>query len=329
MLGLILFAAAAAQNPLVTFKEWTAGCDNGRRCMAVGQFNGSNYDIVTVAFERGPLPGDAPSFWFSLPEQSFTDLAADGRPLGLKFARDEEVARVAPESMPVLVAALRSARAINPVGSDGKLGLPLSADGASAALRWIDAQQKRAGTVTALVASGPAPASAVPPPPALPVVHRVRGSSLPPDTLPPAQLRKLRNELFECEDEELEGVNEPEAIRLDASTSLVMLSARCASGAYNFFYEPLLVRRGKAPVSARFLGRGKSEDEVGLYNLTWDPEERTLATYFKGRGIGDCGGGAEYVWDGAVFRPVRESMMDDCRGAITWITTFRARVVDR
>jgi hypothetical protein len=86
------------------------------------------------------------------------------------------------------------------------------------------------------------------------------------------------------------------------------------------------------PVLARFEGRGSADDEGdGLYNLYWKDEgdKRVLASYFKGRGIGDCGGGTDWVWDGTMFRTVGESQMDDCRGAPGWITTFRARIIDR
>jgi hypothetical protein len=64
-------------------------------------------------------------------------------------------------------------------------------------------------------------------------------------------------------------------------------------------------------------------------NLSWKKKERLLESYFKGRGIGDCGGGDDWAWDGARFRVVRSRMMDECLGATEWITLFRARVVDR
>ena len=159
LLILAAAAAAAAEEPFPTFKDWVAGCDNGRSCMAVGQYNPSNFDLASVVVERGPLPGDIPKIWFRSEGGPVVDLQADGKRLGVKLTADADdyAITVDPGSVPRVVEAMKSARSLIPVRGDGKPSFPLSISGASAAMRWIDEQQKRVGTVTALVATGPAP----------------------------------------------------------------------------------------------------------------------------------------------------------------------------
>ena len=143
-----------------------------------------------------------------------------------------------------------------------------------------------------------------------------------------------RNELDKVSDEDFDKVSDAgddvsdkvEYARLDAHTTLAIVNAICASGAYNFYSIPVLIRDNGKREIARFEGR--KEDDLTM-NMSWKPKERLLDSYFKGRGMGDCGGGSDWAWDGTRFRLVRSRMMDECLGATEWITTFRARVVDR
>lgn len=335
MIAFLLAAAAtAADNPLHTFKDWIVGCDNGRSCMAVGQFPENDFTAFTIAVERGPLPDDQPVIWFRDDgESNPVDFAAGGKPIGIKFVTWKEFdIAVAPASTAAALAAILSPAKVTTIVKPGKDSYTVSTNGAAAALRWMDVAQHRDGTVTALVAKGARPASAVPPPPALPaVIRRMPAMLPPPDSLSAADVSKWRQQEFECEDED----PNPEMVeskRLDARTTLVMITASCASGAYNYAYIPVLVRKGEQPVLAKFEDLDSSEMSQDLYNLYWGGEgkdDRVLGSYFKGRGLGDCGGGTDWVWDGAMFRAVGQSSMDDCRGAPGWITTFKARIVDQ
>ena len=87
---IIAAAAVAADEPLVTFKDWTVGCDNGRSCMAVGQFNSANFDLASVVVERGPGADDLPLIWFRADGGDIVDLAADGKRLGVKLNKDSD-----------------------------------------------------------------------------------------------------------------------------------------------------------------------------------------------------------------------------------------------
>lgn len=328
MILALLMLASAEPAPLVTFKDWTAGCDNGRACMAVGQFSADNYELASMVLQRGPLAGDVPDMWFRDDGDPVTDLAADGKPLGLKLVRDQDryevdQIHVAPASMPAFIAALKSATSMTTVRGDGKPGTQMSINGATAAMRWIDDQQKRVGTVTALVAAGDKPASAVPSPPALPTVRQAVASGPLGKKLTDAQIKAIQEQYAECSDDE-DLQDKVDYARVDAHTTLAIVSAICASGAYNIYGIPLLIgdngKRAEAPFE-------KHEESDLTMNLSWDKKTNQLSSYFKGRGIGDCGGGTDWVWDGKMFRVVKETLMDECLGAIAWIPVFRARPV--
>lgn len=321
---LLMAAQAAAEEPLPTFKDWTAGCDNGRSCMAVGQYNPSNFDLASVVVERGPLPGDVPKIWFRSEGGPLVDLQADGKRLGVTLTTDadEYAVTVDPASAPVVINAMKSAGSLIPVRGDGKPSFPLSISGASAAMRWMDEQQKRDGTVTALVARGPKPASAVPAPPPLPVVTSARPAGAIGRPLTNDEVAKIQEEHAECTDEDL--ADKVAYGRLDSHTTLAIVTAVCGSGAYNFFGIPLLLRDDGGREVADM---GPPEEGKTLMNLSWDDSTRTLSSYFKGRGIGDCGAGTDWVWDGARFQVVEERAMGECLGAIAWIPYYRARVI--
>lgn len=324
--SLALIAAQSPNGEFPAFKDWTAGCDNGRACMGVGQYNPSNFDLASVVLERGPLPGDIPKIWFRSEGGPVVDLQADGKRLGAKLNSDadEDTITVDPASVPLVVEALRSARSLIPVRGDGKPSFPLSISGASAAMRWIDEQQKRVGTVTALVATGSAPASAVPPPPPLPVVTQALPSGPLGKPLTNEQIAAIQEEHAECTDEDLD--DKVQYARIDSRTTLAIVTAVCGSGAYNFYGIPMLLRDDGTSEVADL---GKHDEGDVTMNLSWDGKARLLTSYFKGRGIGDCGASTDWAWDGSRFQVVQEKAMGECQGAIAWIPYYRARVVPK
>jgi hypothetical protein len=70
------------------------------------------------------------------------------------------------------------------------------------------------------------------------------------------------------------------------------------------------------------MGEGNDPD---LTNGGWDAKTRTLSSYAKGRGIGDCGVSQTYAWDGTRFRLIDQNVMGECRGSIDYITVWTAR----
>lgn len=333
MLGAYLLAAAAAGAQIAdikTFKDWVVGCDNGRLCQASAMMPESDTG-VTLTVRRAPEPAAVPEVWLRPWEGEAADLAADGKRLDLHLTKVEkdynEAFLVAPGDAVRLLGALRAAKSVAVLDASGKPIGSVLVDGATAALLYMDEQQRRLGTQRALVRRGSKPDTSVPPPPVLPVVTAVRGSPKPPARLSPAFIAKVRKD-NDCADETDPGY--VHHARLDATHSYASITLICQSGAYNLISEDFIIADGAAPRPAKFDDDSShQEGDMSHYNLSWDAKARRLHAGFKGRGIGDCGGRQIYAWDGRQFRLVAVSGMNDCRGVIDFISLWRARVVER
>ncbi|MBZ0228054.1 MAG: DUF1176 domain-containing protein, partial [Bauldia sp.] len=94
----------------------------------------------------------------------------------------------------------------------------------------------------------------------------------------------------------------------------------CFAGAYNVAYRVYLVRAGNIG-KARTLYFANFSQTLGWYgsdtliNASYDPESKTLASFGKGRGLGDCGNAARYRWDGFDFRMIDYRAWDQCDGS--------------
>jgi Protein of unknown function (DUF1176) len=213
------------------------------------------------------------------------------------------------------------------LGADGKPLGTVSLKGASAALLYMDEQQRRIGTATALVRPGNK-AGTVPPPPSLPVVTALPRMSARGQVLSAAALKALRRK-HGCTVDEVGGPEEVEIAALSSNQTLLLLA--CGSGAYNVSFVPFILRRGGQAELAAFdiKERWWDDGKPVLVNAGWDAERGLLTAFAKGRGLADCGTGNEFAWDGARFRLVKQEEMDECRGSRDYITTWRARVVRR
>jgi hypothetical protein len=329
-----LLAAAAAATPqpaeLKTFQDWTVGCDNGRACQAVGLMPEDwPDDALTMSVRRGAEAGAQPVVAFDLGSAGTpASLAAGGQRLPVRLvAADDGETRVAPADSATAIAALRSASQLELRGADGKSLGTVSLKGASAALLYMDEQQRRIGTAMALVRRGPAAATIVPPP--LPVVVALPRLSARGQVLGAAALQALRRK-HGCTIDEVGGPEEAEIAALSAGQTLLLLA--CGSGAYNVSYVPFIVTRGGRAELASFdyrPGWWAEEGKPMLVNAAWDSERGLLTSFAKGRGLADCGTGSDYAWDGRAFRLVEQTEMSECRGSRDYITTWRARVVRR
>jgi hypothetical protein len=232
MLLLPLLAAAVSvpqdvprPGELKTYRDWTVGCDNGRSCHATSLIPEDEITDETLAMsiKRGPAPGALPEIRVYGGNGQAARLLADGRALRARLRAEKEDWRVEDGGVAETLAAVRSARTIAMEDGRGRRLGSISLAGASAALLYIDEVQKRLGTATALARTGPRPASAVPPPPALPRIASAaapgaRGFRVAEDRI--AALRKQAG----CipEDEDWPGYGSEQQV-LDANHSLILL----------------------------------------------------------------------------------------------------------
>lgn len=324
MIALLALAAqAAAPQPadLRTFRDWTVGCDNGRACKAVALVpeGGDRENYLLLAIERDGVPGAQARLYYENPQRG-DRLFVDGKLIALGGGATLFVDRA-------LATALRNGARAELRNARGVRSASASLAGLSAAMLHIDETQRRLGTTTALIRTGPRIASA--PPPALPVIAGPPVTRRPPRTITVARATQLIGDGNARCDYAISKV-EPLAYRLDARTSLVMVAHPCGNGAYNLFSSAFTIAENGRIAPARFENDGPpQEGDMGLVNSEWDARTRRLTSYAKGRGLGDCGVTQNYAWDGTRFRLVEQAEMGECRGSTDYITTWRASVVQK
>ncbi|HVJ02382.1 MAG TPA: DUF1176 domain-containing protein, partial [Sphingomonas sp.] len=334
MLTFALLAAlqtTAAPAEVKTFGDWAVACDNARRCEMTslipgdGGFadEGSGYDDfdVSIVREAGAAGGFTVEVTLNKQSTGAVRLLADGKPLAAVSPKGDSLVFTGADAERI-VAAMVQAKELG-LDKGGRASLA----GSSAALRFIDAAQGRAGTVTAAVAKGSKPASAVPAPAPLPTVPAVRvtGHAAP---VSAALARSLFARQPDCREAYEGGTGEWPEIEthaLGGGKTLALLP--CGAGAYNFITVPLILGAGQPAVAGFDHPPGFTTAEAGppmLVNASFDATSGRLQSFAKGRGVGDCGSAEEYVWDGARFRLVEARAMGECRGSANWLTIWRA-----
>ncbi|MEG8221481.1 DUF1176 domain-containing protein [Sphingomonas sp. HH69] len=334
----VLAQAPTVQAPkpgaLETYKDWTIGCDNRNRCEAVALMpEGADWPevplMIGVAREAGP--DAATEVWISRESKGVANVSflVDGRTVATARARDGEAKVRGPQASALAIAMARGT-AMDVRAGNRSWGTP-SLAGSGAALRYMDARQGRAGTMTALVATGPMGVMAVKPAPTPTVIRR---APVPSGTAPAPLWREELAKLVTftgCADE-MRSDQTPELHRLSKTETLILVP--CGSGAYNFTSVPVIATGIAGRRTFRFApfdaapGWLSDDKHPTLVNVGWTPEKSRLDSFAKGRGIGDCGGSEAYVWDGTRFRLVEATSMGECRGVWHWIPTWTAQVAD-
>lgn len=333
MLVALLVAAVLPLPPVKAFGDWAVACDNARVCEmtsltpegdAVTDPNGS----LSVQRDPGPSGG------FTVEMDADRDLsgsyriAVDGKPLEAATARGISVTFTGPAAQRIVAAMLNGTRA-ELLDARGTAIVRISLAGSSAALRYVDAEQGRAGSVTAAAARGSRPPSVVPVPPALPTISYIRPGGA--AAALPAGLRARLGKESKCDIAyEAGGPPRPEVERFALGGGQTLVLIPCGAGAYNYSTVGYVLSGGKATPAAYDHDPGFYEHgPPSLINAEWDPATARLTSYSKGRGLGDCGSSASYVWDGKRFRLVEARVMGECRGSINWLRVWYAHTVAR
>lgn len=325
-----LALGGAARAETASFGDWTVVCDNVRDCTAFG-FVAENGTDGYIVLAREGLPAAGPKVRIATREPSPQSwrLTIDGKPIpGLGLVRAMPVgaesgveATLTPQQSALVAAAVRNGKSLGV--SAGRTTTDISLAGSSAALRWMDDRQKRVGTTTALVATGPRASVTVPPQPLAPVIRA--GPVQPQTNLPKTQPAAIRPLLADCEDEEMRKERNADPIVARVSPGTILWGEYCSSGAYNILYAFWAVDEETG--EARPLVFGEEDAGNVLMNVDFDPRTQTLSNFDKGRGLGDCGAETDWVWNGHGFSMKRQTLMPECRGVLPsdWPVSFRSR----
>lgn len=312
----LLTAASVMVAPVpeaAQFGDWTVACDNVRSCEAVAAFErGGSEGEWTIHVSRGAQAQ-------SLPEVEA--VPAFGDPIASRLRIDGRISQFGFDSEGRLIGhagdlltALARAREVEAIGDDGNVLGKFPVTGASAALRWIDDRQRRAETETALIASGPRPASDVPLPPPLPRINQPPASNAAPRTITKVDVEAIRA-LGDCE-ADVPGL---ETYRLDATHTVGIIG--CIRGAYQSAAMVVVIDEKGRWTPAPIERPVPLPDDIEVswrYQLTgaeFSTEDRLLREWAKGRGLADCGMSASWTWDGKMFRLTSYRSLDECRGA--------------
>lgn len=334
VLATVAPTVAAAATPVQrTFSDWMVTCDNGLRCVALGGKDDGGRMLMLMR-DAGP-DGDV-----SVEVGGIGEDFVDGRAVhyptpqwrhdeedGIQLRRTTDL-----EAAQQLVDNIRNGSRLH-AGDDAD-GEGISLRGLSAALLFIDEAQGRLGTRGALLRRGDKAESSVPAAPPLPQV-RPSPASLPLSDADATRLttvvRKTQAEVLakeECNEEP--PFNSDQAWPLTDTDALVHLG--CWMGAYQA--SGLLFRVPRTqPAKAVRLSLPSLPGEPPMTMLTtadYEPAGAQLHHFAKGRGIGDCGESADWVFDGNAFVLAGYTAMEQCIGArfAYWPTRWRSRIVE-
>lgn len=356
-IGLAAFLLAvvpANAQDMKDFKSWFVACDNLRDCSAYGfdvDLDGDARSYLRIERTGTAMASAKITISVDYGDEAagytlaFDDPALPGLPTTLLTGEEGEgnnyrrVVLTAHASADTLIASIRKAKKliITLKPADGKkVDRPVSSislSGAVAALLWMDDQQKRVDTVTALIKRGDKAASSIPPQPKAPVIVAAKPTKEKAPTKHPAALIKKGRAL--CGDDDPESKLD-ETYALGGGQALYGFTCPGNSGAYNFAYG-FLVGPAANPLAARAVSfrwpikiAGFQQDDPAetITNPSFDEKTMTLSSFQKGRGIGDCGGEDQWVWDGKTFRLAAVRIMSECRGVPLddWPTLYRTQV---
>lgn len=341
-LSLLLLATSANAHGYKAIKDWVAGCDNTRHCTAIGLAAEDADRYALLHFERGPAADDEVTrirlrVDHEISRENSWILQADDAEL-LQFNDKHlvdadsgagiDIVIEATDELEAMMGAMRGADTLTVVGDGGPVG-SVSLAGASAIMLWIDEQQGRLGTTTALVRRGEkSPQTSVPPAVALPSVRGTPAEPLgPEDAAPLGASVRASLEADACEPLDPESSMRDEAWDLGDQTLVQLL---CYRGAYNFGSSWFLVK-GEAitplafPIPAEN-GSATMDSTTDLVNAGFAAGTGQLSSFSKGRGIGDCGSSGEWRWDGQRFQLASYALMGDCRGVTSdlWPLLWRS-----
>lgn len=325
------------------FENWTAICDNGNDCWAYSgpELGGDDWIMLYLAAGPDAQPTMAISLAPEAPGQAY--LSVDGKPISAlaSVVEDDRYGLLVDQYTDLrgLLRTMAFGQALHVTNHDLEEAPWFPLKSLAAALRWIDQRQGRSNTTTALINIGDLPASTVPPAPPLPIVRTAPAISqegLPKDPVLPATLEALAD-VKQCRadmarTDEGHHRNRDDVGRLAENT--LLWSVQCWQAAYNQGHRFYLTdNQGRNPRALRLQTTEQMANDTLLdqgdilINAHFDLTRRTMSSFIKTSGPGDCGVAAVWTWTGTDFVLTDERWMSECIGiwADKWPTTWRSQ----
>ncbi|MCC2114056.1 MAG: DUF1176 domain-containing protein [Hyphomicrobiales bacterium] len=313
-----------------TFKDWLAACRPDGYCSAITGVNpaagGADADYI---LRIGRQPG-ADRLW----QISFTTVAVTAdrdRPMNARIdgapaitlhpvAGYEPLGAV--NDFFVTEPALGN-RILGAISAGNRIrfefldisGAPHDADfslsGLSASLLWIDERQDRLDS----------PRRTERPDDLEPAPRLDKPAAIAAGSLPPALLDRHGRE-SDCEALESEFMANFEPVIGPLSDTAMLYALPCTAGAYQVGYRLYVVESGEIGgiETLYFADYSASHGWTGtdlLFSVDYDPATKTLASFYKGRGIGDCGSTGRWRWVDYAFALEEFRATDACEGRLS------------
>jgi Protein of unknown function (DUF1176) len=335
LVAMLAIAGGAHAAGTKAVKDWLGVCDNTGACTAFGFGAQEDQTGAYLILRRDAGPVAQPSLVIvfdagdTQPSAEWT-LTLDHHPIagvGPVHARGSDSgarATLTAGDASALIAALRSGQSLN-IAAAGKSLDEISLSGSAAILLWLDAQQGRIGTVSALERPGPKLASALLPPLRAPLIRAA--AAVDQKGVPARAPKGMTKDIADCD---LDPTLTPDDIVARLAPGLMLWGPQCGMGAYNevnvFFLGNEQATDLKPIRFPEPPGAGQASDET-LFNASFDPNSQTLAMFSKARGLADCGERADWVWDGKSFQLISDNIMPQCRGVAPddWPALFVSR----
>ncbi len=333
-----LFAAAPVTAAEKTFGAWLATCKNDDACAA----------ITTIASPKGTAADYVLHLDRRTPAAALTIAISMSRNL---MDRDRPIALRIDDASPLTLrptagyapfgavndfyvtdkSRLKTLLATMLAGSELRLsyidvaGAPHDVDfslsGLTAALLWIDERQDRVGKPRGLAAP-----DHLDPAPHVAATEVTAAGGLPPQVLERHLTRS------DCEDPTAGTMAVSESIVAPLSKTAILYAIPCTTHAYNVTYRLYVVESGEIGGTETLYFADYSDDHgwTGtdlLFNVSFDATTGRLSSFYKGRGLADCGSAGVWRWKDYAFAMEEFRAWSRCDGTHppdTWPLVFKA-----
>jgi hypothetical protein len=290
-----LTASAVHARVTKEVRDWTVECSNGLTCnMSFSDWAAKG--VQYVGFQRKGEPNApvelrlrmAPDFSPDVDPAITFQFRVDGKELLTLAAKDltpgehGETSFHADQARVLALMEAMEAGKTAEVTVSGKAGsemLAIKLNGVKAAMLYIDEVQGRVDRIDALEAKGDKQ----------PTEFAVAKDILTLEDMPEIVRKDFTDSGGACSDLEPETVRQFEGFNVTVG-EIELLGVPCATGgAYNQPYALYVVNEAVERISFPSMQNGRPTTMSTAMNVDFDPVAKTMTSFFRGRGIGDCG----------------------------------------